>query len=88
MNRAQKILVILHRVTARVRREGWIATNLGEKAETVTVKPSGDFDHGEPSSAAGVASCGNVSPVIDPWPAGRRVVGNAKAPCLRGFREG
>jgi hypothetical protein len=67
-HRAQKILVILHGVTARPRREAWIATNQREKAPTVTVKPSDDFDQSEPWSAASVASCGNVSPVIDPWP--------------------
>jgi hypothetical protein len=46
-HRAQKILVILHGATARARRKGWIATNPCEKAETVTVKPSDDFDQSE-----------------------------------------
>jgi hypothetical protein len=38
--------VILHGVTARATREGWIATNPREKA-AVTFKPSDDFDQSE-----------------------------------------
>ena len=86
-HRAQKILVILHGVTARPRREAWIATNQREKAATATVKPSDDFDQSEPLVRRH-ASCGNVSPVIDPWARWAPSCRERESPALRGFREG
>ena len=84
-HRAQKILVILRGVTAHARRKGWIATNPDGKAETVTVKPSDDSTRAKLDPVAGVTSSGSVSPVIDPWAAGRRIAGNDERPALAGL---
>ena len=79
-HRAQKILVILHGVTARASCKDWIATNPYEEAETVDCQALGRLDQSEAWSRASVTSRGSVSPMIDPWAAGRRIAGNAKGP--------
>src|SRR4051812_29928248 len=40
----QKVLVLLHGILARAKRKGWVAANVAEEAERVTVPRSDDFN--------------------------------------------